>query len=280
MKLNRKYAIRKNTSGRPIVLTKAGEEFIRDNFSKLTNQQLADVFGVSLDKMRVILHGKRMLRMELEYWTDEQVQFLKDHYQCIGDKEMAHIFQLNWAKKKNWTLKHIEKKRKYLNLKRTKEEIDFIRARNVLLGCWQDMATWNTREAAKLGEIRIWKASKRANQEANQVFKVIKTEKGFVHYMPWLWQQHNGPVPKGMKVTTIDGNNMNVVIENLQIITQAEQGKRLGNIASTALSDNYIAGQLTNRKPEIRKEVRANKQLLQFKRTQLELQRAIKKNKV
>lgn len=38
----------------------------------------------------------------------------------------------------------------------------------------------------------------------------------------WLWEYHNGPVPKGMALTFADGDRTNVVIGNLVLITRAE----------------------------------------------------------
>lgn len=49
------------------------------------------------------------------------------------------------------------------------------------------------------------------------------------HYMPkhqWIWQQANGPQPKNMVVTFIDGDRMNCVLENLELISRGENARR------------------------------------------------------
>ena len=42
----------------------------------------------------------------------------------------------------------------------------------------------------------------------------------FVHRV--VWEEHNGPIPAGMCVTFKDGNRDNVSIDNLMLVTQAE----------------------------------------------------------
>lgn len=37
-----------------------------------------------------------------------------------------------------------------------------------------------------------------------------------------IWEEANGPIPKGYKVTFLDGNKQNCVFENLALVTNAE----------------------------------------------------------
>ena len=48
-----------------------------------------------------------------------------------------------------------------------------------------------------------------------------------------LWEQHYGPIPKGMQITFIDGNKDNVVIENLRAETMTEKFNRCCSIHTT-----------------------------------------------
>lgn len=51
-----------------------------------------------------------------------------------------------------------------------------------------------------------------------------KTETGkweLLHRL--LWEETNGPIPEGCKVTFLDGNKQNVSIDNLVMVTNAEQ---------------------------------------------------------
>lgn len=255
----------------PIQLTEEGEKFISDNWSIMSNSELASHLGISLDSMRVILHGKRMLRMELEYWTEEQVEYLKDNYDKIGDKELAEIFNERFPKKKTWTIKHIEKKRKYLQLKRTTIQLQEIKRRNVGKGRWKNMPTWETRGAAIEGEIRTWYSSK------NIPFKIIKQGGKFVHYIPYLWEKHNGKIPEGFIVTTIDGNNLNTVPKNLRLITRTQAAIEMVDKCSGRLTENYIVGILAKGNPKLRDQIRTDSQLLNIKRQQILINREIKK---
>lgn len=42
-----------------------------------------------------------------------------------------------------------------------------------------------------------------------------------VHVM--LWEEHNGPVPKGLILCFKDGNKQNIFLENLELLTRAER---------------------------------------------------------
>ena len=50
-----------------------------------------------------------------------------------------------------------------------------------------------------------------------------------------IWEEANGPIPKGYKLTFLDGNKQNCTLENLALVTNAEhlqmtrQGLRSGN---------------------------------------------------
>ena len=109
-------------------LTENQVEFIVGNYERMTNSQIAKVLGLKLQYLRNKLYEMDMYRMRLEYWSDEQTTFLKANYKTKGDSELAKIFNDKWPKNKTWTIKHIEKKRRYLKLKRTKSEVNSILA--------------------------------------------------------------------------------------------------------------------------------------------------------
>jgi hypothetical protein len=51
-------------------------------------------------------------------------------------------------------------------------------------------------------------------------YKWIRVEKAIWKlYHRFLWEQHHGKIPKGYSVRFIDGDSLNCVIENLQIVT-------------------------------------------------------------
>ena len=201
-----------------ISLTKKEEKFLRDNYQNLTNQQLADYLGLKLTRTRTLLYSLGLKRMNLQYWTDEQIEFLKNNYKKIGDAEIAEIFAEKYPKDKGWSKKHIEKKRRYLNLKRTPEQIEKIKKRNLEQGRYKmcNVRMWQTRGVTPVGEIRTW-----VNKN-NRITVVIRTEKGFEPYNRWLWKQHYGIIPKGYNVVCKDGNQFNTEIDNLELLSNAD----------------------------------------------------------
>ena len=255
----------------PKQLTESQIEYVRTNFDSMSNPEIARALGLGLQFLRDRLYELGFYRMRLEYWTDEQIVFLKDNFQQIGDLELAEIFQDKWPKKKTWTKKHIEKKRNYLSLHRTEQELKAIHQRNVDQGrfliCVQKR--WLKTGVAAEGEIRMWR------QNNGRYVPAIKINGAFTHWNRWAWEQNYGPVPEGMNVVFKDDNPENYVLENLELIDNAELSRRNSQKSSTGLSDNYIAGIMTHGQPEVRKALKEFPELLDIKRQQLILQRTI-----
>lgn len=88
----------------------------------------------------------------------------------------------------------------------------------------------------------------------------------------WLWEQQNGPIPKGHCLIFIDGNKQNICHENLQIISFKE------NAARTRQTDGYIAARMAaipggrgKIDEERREEYLKHPDLIELKRLQLQL---------
>ena len=196
--------------------------FLKENYHTMTNKQLADALGLQLTRTRTELYRLGLKRITLEYWTKEQVQFLRQNYKIFGDTELAEIFEVKWHKNKGWTKKHIEKKRRYLKLKRTASEKKQIKIRNTKMGRFAMCATkrWLTTGQAAIGEKRVWFT------EFQLPFVVIKTRTGFVHYSRWLWEKEKGNIPPGMNVVIIGNNRINYSIKDLELISNKELAKR------------------------------------------------------
>ncbi len=196
-------------------------DWLQENWQKITAQQLSDYLGIKRTKVREKLYELGLKKMELQFWTPEQVDFLKYSYRTIGDVELAEIFTQKWEKAKGWTKKHIEKKRRQLNLKRTENQINLIKERNIQLGRFAicPIKAWETRGgAAPEGSVRLWR-------HEFFYFQVIKTKDGWVHHARWLWEQVNGPIPAGKVIRIIDQNPENICIENLTMISMAENAQ-------------------------------------------------------
>ena len=240
------------------------------------NKELCRYLGFKITLLRMKCYELGLKRMELEYWTEEQTQFLIDNYRSIGDKELAKIFQENWPKNKTWTIKHIEKKRLYLKLKRTEEELKAIQQRNVDNGCFLlcPVKRWAVTGVAAEGEIRMWRQHS-GEKNNSRVVPMIKINGKFIHWNRWAWEQAYGPIPEGLNVIYKDDNPYNHVVENLELVTDDELSRRNSQKSSVGLSDNYVAGIMSLKNPSLRAELLRNPELLEVKRLQLKLNRLI-----
>lgn len=81
-------------------------------------------------------------------------------------------------------------------------------------------------------EAVVYKGRKYTSQKARGKHKYLRATVGrgkdahkkhtaYLHHV--IWQEHNGPVPRGHKVCFKDGNHLNVAIENLELLTNSEQ---------------------------------------------------------
>ncbi len=208
-------------------------------------------------------------------WVDfkknpEYGRFIVKNFKKMGNDEMAIKMRKKFPGP-NFTLLAIRQFVKKNKLFRTKEELYNIDIRNHKRGCFIEShkKMWNKRkDKRKLGEIYI-----RKNKGYN--YLVINTGKKIPEtYSVWLWKKHKGKIPKGKRPTPIDGNHMNIVIENLELKDKVEGAK----ISVSGLSDSYIAGTLARDDKELKKLLLENGALLTLKRTQLIHKRNIKQH--
>jgi hypothetical protein len=109
-------------------------KFLKANFNSMNSYQLSKALGISRTYVRMKYAELGLKKMELEFWNDEMMKYLKSNYKKIGDVELAEIFQVKWPKKKKWKKQHINKKRKQLGLHRSQSQINKIIAKNVNAG--------------------------------------------------------------------------------------------------------------------------------------------------
>lgn len=242
--------------------------FIKENFHKMNNRQIAKALGKTLTVVRNKCRELGLLHMELEYWTEEQIEYLKAHYKLKGDSEIAREFNKLWPKKKLWTKKHIDKKRGYLGLRRTQEEQFRIRTGRYLETDYADFNGLNFPQGKK----RLWLN--------NGKFRwMIKVGPVFVSMARFIWEQAHGPIPKGMKILFIDSDTSNCTLANLRLVSQADIGRIIAEKSHGKLSDGYVAGVMAFKNPEMKKILLNCPTLLEAKRQQLLLNRQLGKSK-
>lgn len=268
-----------NQGNNRIVWTSEMEQFLKDNFHKMTNKQLADNLGLKLTVVRTRCYSLGLKRQELEYWTKEQVALLKKRYKTRGDSEIAEEFATLWHKDKGWSKNHIEKKRRYLNLKRTEEMRCNIFKRNKRLGRWSECAVkaWKNRDVNPNGTIVYWN-----HGTTGKKIPMIKVNDVYVHYSRYRWGQLGRKIKRNHNIIFADGNPYNLSDDNLEMVSNAELARRNGRMSSVGLSDNYVASMIAFGKPnrELRKDIiERHPDLIQLKRQQLLLNRALKEVK-
>ena len=247
-----------------IVLSDCQERFIRDNFFSMTNPEIAKAIGLNLTTTRKHAYRMGLKRMNLEYWCNTSIRFLRLYYKYIGDTEMAEIFTKHFPKEKGWTKKHIEKKRRYLGLKRTDGEMLVIKKRNTDSGRFVICNTkrWLATGKAKIGDVHIW-------DRDGLKMAYIKTEKGFVPRNRWLWQQAYGPISRNEIVWAKEGSPVICTLDDLELIPIEELSYRNKMSGSSIIKqvfkikDTLLARKLAEENPEL---VDLQRNIVKFKR--------------
>lgn len=192
--------------------------FIKSNFLKLTNAVLSEKTGVPITTLRTYAYSIGLKKTENEAWVSDAVEFLEFVYRDIGDMEIAAYLDVYYPKFKKWTISHVSKKMGYLSLKRSTEELKRIKYRSLLMGSYKRgiVKRWETIGIKPLGSVV-------ERKDGNRLTRVmIRTEEGFVHRNPWLWEQHFGKPPEGMVVSVRDGAPLIADISDLYLRTKAQ----------------------------------------------------------
>lgn len=110
-------------------------------------------------------------------WTKDMDDYLKEKFGQIGDTKLAELFEVKFPKPYPWTKKHIEKRRSYLKLKRTKEQEHYLRCLNNKDG--RHFKMWDKRNRMKEGEVRTWNGRQyiKHNGEVLLYRRVLKNAK-------------------------------------------------------------------------------------------------------
>ena len=151
--------------------------------------------------------------MTYHRWTQEMELWLMVHYENIGDKELSELMNITFPHKQKWTLKHIEKKRSYLNLKRTKEQVFFIKSENNKSIDRSKM--WDTRGRTPAGSVVVWKVG-------GYDVEFIRLEKAFERLSRYNWEKHHGKIKEGFNVVLKDHRKSAGDMNNLILLSNAE----------------------------------------------------------
>jgi hypothetical protein len=106
-------------------------------------------------------------------------------------------------------------------------------------------------------------------------YKYIRLALGkWREYHLYLWEKENGRLPKGHCLWFIDGNSLNVCLENLELITRKEN--RLRNASWNTLTDKFVASTIAWRDKDSQENLLQHPEIIDLKRKTILLNRAIK----
>lgn len=260
---------------KPKILSDAEIKFISEWYDAIDNRDLAEIMGYKLQFLRKKLYELGYYRMRLDYWTDEQINFLKENYKGMGDLEISEIFQRKFPKSKPWTIKHIEKKRKYLGLRRTDRQLFNIRLRNIDQGR-MDGLNWSKKPIRRM--LRYGTCIIR-NINGYKV-KLVRVKGGFKKLAHINYEKQFGPIPKGHMIIMKDGNSLNCEVENLELVTRTKFAEMIretdGAIAWVMSMSGKAMRNGTRKDAKLHRALMKRPDLLEAKRQQLRLQRLIK----
>jgi len=123
------------------------------------------------------------------------------------------------------------------------------------------------------GKVTI-RCNNRQKRDGGYMYKWIRVSKGkWIPLHQHVWIKKHGPIPEGYTLRFKNKDTLDCRLNNLELISRAQQ---LGDNGYNFLSDNYIAARLAPRDAEKRKLFKTNKELVELKRNELKLRRAIK----
>lgn len=274
-------------------------ELLRQVFSNSTSDELAILFTdktKSAIKTKATILGLKKTVQRFRF-TKEQISELKKDYATTLNKDLAERF--------GCSIHSIENKGYQLKLKKDIEFIRQIAKDNFTKDHparkhWIKKGTTPPNKGKKQEEYMSKEAIERTKSTRfkkgsippnavpvgyeridadGYIYIKIEGKRKLALKHRHVWEQTNGKIPKGYNIQFKDGNRSNCNIENLYMISRAEQMKN-ENSASKNLPDgiiaNWIVGERGKNK-ELIKEIKDNHpQLIELKRQQILLNRKIK----
>jgi hypothetical protein len=281
-------------------------KYIKENIH-LSNKELGKILGTSYkavsSKFKVLGIKRtpeqiKQIRMDAQRtWTLEEEQFLRDNYEQFSSREIAE--KLGKAKCAVKNRVHT------LGLKLSDEIIkERCRFR-------KGHESWNKgMKGLQIGgkATQFKKGNKphnthpvgvivvRNHRKSGEKYKMISFggEKRMQLYHRYVWEQHNGPIPKAHIIGFKDGDTLNCDIKNLYCLSKQDNARRNAdtekavetknkNIREGKVSDVFVANCLAftgHSKSGIDKELRdeylKNPELIQAKKLQLQLKTILK----
>ena len=194
-------------------------------------EELAERLGRSIASIRTKAACIGIERINRLVWTDDMDAVMREHYPCKQTSEVADMLRL--------TPKQVLCRAKRLGLRKNPDVIVGIRENGMFLKghvpfnkgkkqhefMSEEVIQKTIATRFKKGQIPV--NIKNVGYERVNVdgYVEVKTEKGFVLKHRMIWVEHNGPIPKGYLVRFKNGNKQDIRIENLELVTCAQNMK-------------------------------------------------------
>lgn len=127
----------------------------------------------------------------------------------------------------------------------------------------------------------VFRRSKKSEAKSESYYYIKISDQKWEPLHRHIWEQKYRLIPNGMMLVFKDGNTRRCVIENLELITRAENMKRNSGVAN--LPDSMVAYYLSvkSRKVDLalKEELLKHPKLLDIKRNEFKLKRLIKEKK-
>lgn len=180
--------------------------------------------------------------MKRRFWTEQEDQWLREHYPDTPMEELVeHLDRTPRA--------IYNRARHYLGVRRTDEAIreSTIRARrrqpenkgefkkgNIPFNKGLKRSEWMSEEGKAICAKTQFQKGLVPHNTQEVGYESISKKEGYIYMKVaegekmvlkhrYVWEQHNGAIPKGYNVQFKDGNRQNCDIDNLYIISRAEQ---------------------------------------------------------
>jgi len=206
-------------------------------------------------------------------FTDEQKEFIKKNYQALLYLDIAKA--LNNYINRTW-------------LRLTADEFE----RRKSIGKFKKgQASWNAglslpnkpnsgqfvrgslpRNTMYDGAIVLRKRTNRINLD--YYFIRIAQGKWKRHHV-YLWEQANGPLPKGCIVRFKDKDHLNCTLENLEMIDRRKNMDLNRNYSGDRMRSDKVVSFYITRDPQLRKELEKHPEIIEAKRQQLKLEKLL-----
>lgn len=238
--------------------------YIKENCATTSDQELAAHFKNELtkeigpDAEKFIINPIAIAKIRYKnkwrsipakgfvWWTPEMKKFLAQYFRKRSDKELASMFDKKFPRPDGtkWRAALIASQMDHFEMNRTYAEAMAVKKRNYDKGL--------TKPAKRPDKYKIGDIVKQRREDyytKKEWYELsIKTETGWRLLKHVIWEQHNGPIPKGHQIKMKDGNKLNVVVENLLCEPYNATIKKNQEL----LAPSMVAGILSKGDPEYR----------------------------